>query len=207
MRFADGSPLVRCVFLAGSRLARRRFAATSRLGSLLADGFWLVHFGHVASVLGSLCVPGSSLRGSKFPCSPVLLFQHYGRFAARSWLVRSSFAAAAVCSCLAGTLGGFVARLFRCLPSQARYCIATGCLAMCRWLDAGWLRVPGLFWVGSFVVRGRLARGLAQTCFWSRVSVTVVASGSSGSLSGPSPLRCSAYHDLLSTRAWFDARS
>ena len=74
LRFADGSLLVCCWFSAGSRLARCRFAAASRLGSLLADGCWLVHFGHVASVLGSLCVPGSSLRGSKFPCEPVLLF-------------------------------------------------------------------------------------------------------------------------------------
>ena len=33
---------------------------------------------------------------------------------------------------------------------------------MRRWFDAGWLRVPGLFWVGSCVVRGWLARGLAH---------------------------------------------
>ena len=70
---------------------------------------------------------------------------------------------------------------------------------MRSWFDAGWLRVPGLFWVGSFVVRGWLARGLAQTCFWSWVSVTVVASGSSGSLSGSSPL-CSVLRTTICYR-------
>ena len=127
------------------------------------------------------------------------------------WQVRCAFVAGSLFVCSGGGLlvSGWHLRWLRGSPislpvpmalaklATALLPVASRCVA--GLMLAGWLRVPGLFWVGSFVVRGRLARGLAQTCFWSRVSVTVVASGSSGSLSGSSPL-CSVLRTTICYR-------
>ena len=108
--------------------------------------FWLVHFGLVASVLGSLCVPRSSLRGSRFPCEPVLLFLA-GSLWVRGWFalrLQRRF----VRGWLAPRVASWLDRLLRCmfqaklatalLPVASR-CAAGLALAGCKFLDCSGL--------------------------------------------------------------------
>ena len=152
LRFADGSPLVRCVFLAGSRLARRRFAATSRLGSLLADGFWLG--------MWQVCWVRSAFRArlcvaQSFPANRCCSF----------WQVRCGFVAGSLFVCSGGLfVSGWHLRWLRGSPISlpvpmalaklataylpvASRCVAGLMLAGCEFLDCSGL-VPLWFAAG-----------------------------------------------------------